>query len=275
MPRLVLAITFFVCAATMQADPVLKPGGMVEFLVEMPQALREFAAGGRTSPVKTVRVAVVVPANFDPTRVWPIMVISATSDPEYNSSCVLLGQYAKAALATGWILLAADPQEKVGLAEDNLQLRYALASTGLSGLEQLWPGAAKAPLAFGGYSGGAKHSGWLAAEFAAQGRPAIGVFQGGINKETVALAGRRLNVLNDAYRRIPVYLQGGTKDEIATPEAHRAVAAALKRSGFVHVRLEFNEARHAIDTRQLQQALEWFGELAAHKASAASDGPDR
>lgn len=259
----------------MQADPVLKPGGMVEFLVEMPLALREFAAGGRTSSVKTVRVAVVVPADFDPARVWPIMVISATSDPEYNSSCVLLGQYAKAALATGWILLAADPQEKVGLAEDNLQLRYALASTGLSGLEQLWPGAAKAPLAFGGYSGGAKHSGWLTAEFAAQGRLAIGVFQGGINKETVALAGRRLNVLNDAYRRIPVYLQGGTKDEIATPEAHRAVAAALKRSGFVHVRLEFNEARHAIDTQQLQHALAWFNELAALKTPAGTDAPGR
>jgi len=268
-------MAFLVCTVTMQADPVLKPGGMVEFLVEMPQTLREFAAGGRTSPVKNVRVAVVVPADFDPARVWPVMVISATSDPEYNSSCVLLGQYARAALATGWILLAADPQEKVGLAEDNLQLRFALAGTGLSGLEQLWPGAAKAPLAFGGYSGGAKHSGWLTAEFAAQGRLAIGVFQGGINKETVALAGRRLNVLNEAYRRIPIYLQGGTKDEIATPEAHRAVAAALKRSGFVHVRLEFNEARHAIDARQLQHALAWFSELAALKTPAETDASRR
>jgi hypothetical protein len=221
MPRFVLAIIFLVCAATMQAASVLKPGGIVEFLVEMPQPLRKSAPHGRTPPVTHVRVAVVVPADFDPARVWPVMVISATSDPEYSSSCVLLGQYAKAALATGWILLAADPQEKVGLAEDNLQLRFALVGTGLSALEQLWPGVAKAPLAFGGYSGGAKHSGWLTAAFAAQGRQAIGVFQGGINKETVALAGRRFNVSNGAYRRIPVYLQGGMQDKIAPPEAHR------------------------------------------------------
>lgn len=262
-------------AAALRADPVLKPGGIIDFAVEMPRELREFAAGGRLSPVKDVRVAVMVPAEFDPARVWPVMVISATSDPGYNSSRILLGQYAQAALATGWILLAADPEEMASQAEDNIQLRYALVRTGLSALEQLWPGAARAPLAFGGYSGGAKHSGWLTAEFAAQGRLAIGVFQGGINKETVALAGRQLKVLTPAYRRIPVYLQGGMRDEIATPEAHRAVEAALKRSGFVHVRLEFNEARHAIDARQLQRALAWFSELHALDVPVGAAKPDR
>lgn len=45
-----------------------------------------------------------------------------------------------------------------------------------------------------------------------------------------------------------------------------SLETALKRSGFLQVRLEFNEGPHGVDPRPLQRALEWFCELAAPPA---------
>ena len=271
MPRPALLLALLLSAVTAAATPVLKPGGTAEFAVEMPKGLREFAGGEHLTPVKQVQVAVAVPGDFDPAREWPVMVISATSDPGYNSSRQLLGYYAPQALAAGWILLAADPKEKISPAEDGLQMRFALVSTALAGLQLVWPGAAKAPLAFGGFSGGAKHSGWLAAEFTTVGRPPIGVFQAGINKDTLVLAARQLKILNDSFRRTPVFLLGGKKDEIATPFDHHDVESDLKRAGFKQVRLEFFDGPHAVDPRPLKQALEWFA--AEHAKSPGTGKP--
>lgn len=244
---------------------VLKPGETVEFLVELPQELRALLGAGRSTNVTTARVAVAVPVDFDPGKRWPIVVISTTSDPLFNSSREMMKYYVKTGLAAGWVVLAADAEQKLAAADDDIRMRYALVSAGLAGLELQWPGAANAPLAFAGYSGGAKHSGWLAAEFASQGRVPAGVFQGGINEETVALAGRKFKTLNDAYRRIPVYLQGGTKDKIATPGDVREVEIDLRRAGFLNLRVEFNDKRHGMDPRPLQKALDWFVEVAAQK----------
>lgn len=248
------------------ADTVLKPGVISEFQVEMPMQLRIFAGDGKPSPVTSVQVAISVPESFDPSRVWPVMVVSATSDPGHNSSRALMRRFSQAAMNAGWILVAADPLEKVSMEEDSLRLRYVMVSIALLELGRLWPLGTGAPLAFGGFSGGAKHSGVLAAEFAARNRLAIGVFQSGINSETLALVGKELNVMTDAFRRIPVFLTGGKRDKIATPAAHRAVAAALKNAGFKRVRLEFSEGGHEIDRAMLEAALKWFSELSRTQA---------
>lgn len=243
------------------ADTVLKPGAISELRVEMPMELRIFAGDGKPSPVTSVQVAISVPGSFDPSRVWPVMVVSATSDPGYNSSRALMRRYSQAATDAGWILVAADPLERVSMEDDSLRLRYVMVSIALLELGRLWPLGTDAPLAFGGFSGGAKHSGVLAAEFAARNRFAIGVFQSGINSETLALVGKELNVMTDAYRRIPVFLAGGKRDKIATPAAHREVAATLKNAGFNRVRLEFGEGGHETDPAMLEVALKWFSEL--------------
>src|SRR4029079_9228261 len=84
--------------------------------------------------------------------------------------------YAEAAVAGGWILVAADRAEEVPVERDDVNLRSAFSAAALAALESQWPEAGKAPLAFGGFSGGAKFSGWLAAAFARQGRGFAGVF---------------------------------------------------------------------------------------------------
>ena len=241
----------------------LRAGGLSEFNVELPHELRQLAGRGQLSPVTHALVTVAVPANFGAARNWPVMIINATSDPQYNSSRRLLTAYADIALADGWILVAADPAGDVPIEQDEVALRYALDSAALAALKLQWPGASKAPLAFGGFSGGAKYSGWLAAAFASQKRTILGIYLAGINQDTIVSAAREFKVLDEAYKRVPVFLQSGESDEIATPADHRRVQSDLERAGFRHVRVEYFPGPHAVDTRLLHTALYWFRELAA------------
>ena len=245
------------------AAPVFNPGGAGEFRVELPGPLRELAGRGRQSPVAQALVTVAVPADFDSARAWPILVVSATSDPGFNSSRRLLAAYMAPALAAGWVLIAADPAQSVPVENDDASLRFALNAAALAALELQWPLAARSPLAFGGFSGGAKYSGWLAAAFASQGRDVIGAFLAGINQDAMAKAARQFNVLNAAFRRIPVYLLGGERDTVATPEDHRSVDAELREAGFTRVRLEWFPGAHDVDAAALRGALDWFRESAA------------
>jgi len=265
----IFALLPALCLATVAfAAPWLKPGGLSEFNAELPTELRKVAGRGQLSPVKHALIAVAVPANFDPALNWPILVISATSDPKFHSSRQLLSAYADTAVAAGWIVLAVDPGEEVTVDQDDVPLRYALNTAGLAALDLQWPGAHKAPLAFGGFSGGAKYSGWLAAGFASQGRAIVGIYLAGINQDTIVDAATQFKVLNDTFKRIPVFLQSGEKDAVATPADHRAVQEALKRAGFKNVVIGAFPGAHEVEPVPLATALDWFHELAVKQAAA-------
>lgn len=245
---------------------VWQTGERTEFRVELPADLRRLAGGGRVSPIREAHVAVSLPTDFDPAREWPIFIVSATSDPGYRSCRKLMEHYLEPARAAGWILLAADPvteTAEVAQEEDTTELRAVMIFAALNGLAHEWPAARRWPIAFGGFSGGAKRSGWMAAFFTRQGRRPIGVFQTGINHETVAQAGRDYRVRDPEYTSIPVFLLSGDKDVISTPKEHRQVLADLGRGGFKHTRLETFPGPHAIAPAPLRTALDWFREIAA------------
>ena len=145
-----------------------------------------------------------------------------------------------------------------------LLLTSAIATAALAVPE----GGDKAPLAFGGFSGGAKLSGWLAAAFASEGRVIIGVYLAGINQESLVSAATLFDVLNPGFKRIPVFLQSGLKDHISTPAEHQEVAAELKRAGFKNVRVEYFPGEHDVYPGPLRAALDWFRELATVPATA-------
>jgi predicted esterase len=267
MKRFLALLPAVLVASVAFAAPGLSAGGLSEFKVELPRELRQLAGRGQLSPVTHALVTVALPATFDMARDWPVMVISATSDPQYHSSRRLLRAYADTALAAGWILLAADPAEGVSGAQDDIALRYALNIAALAALASQWPGAEKASLAFGGFSGGAKNSGWLAAAFASQGRIIMGIYLAGINEDTVVSAARHFKVLDETYRRIPVFLQSGEQDEISTAAHHRTIYDALKRAGFRHVRVAYFPGPHVVDPGRLRTALDWFRDLAVQPAA--------
>ena len=244
------------------AGPALSPGELNEFRVELPAELRELAGQhGSPSAVKQALVTVAVPQDFDVAREWPVLVVNATSDPGYNSSRQLLQAYRAAAAKAGWVAVAADPEPAVPQADDQLMLRFALDLAALVALQPHWKDAGRAPLAFAGFSGGAKYSGYLAALFRRQGARLAGVYMAGVNQNAFGEAARQFGVLDDALREVPVFLQGGTRDRVATPAQHRAIESDLGRDGFRHVRLEFVPGGHALDPAPLEEALRWFAEL--------------
>jgi len=263
--RQLALLTLCLVSAVLKAQQ-LHAGGLSELEVELTPELRELAGGGGLSPVAHALVSIAVPADFNESVAWPVMIISATSDAKYNSSRRLLGVYADTALARGWILVAADPEEPISVEEDDATLRYVLNAAALAALQLQWPGAGKAPLAFGGFSGGSKYSGWLAAAFASQGRVIMGVYLAGINQNTLLSGARQFKVLDEAFRDIPVFLQSGEKDEVSTPADHRGVRDELRRAGFKNIRIEYFSGGHVSDARLLGTALDWFREIAARSA---------
>jgi predicted esterase len=248
-------------------EPPLPPPapkvGIKSIEVELPQVLREVAGNGKLSPVTRALVEVAFPPGFDAKRSWPILVINATSDPKFNSSRALMRRYADVATSAGWVIVAADANRELVVNQDNVKLRLALGSAALAALQAHWPEAANAPLAFGGFSGGAKHSGWLAAAFVAQERKVIGVFQAGINEESFVKGGKQFDVVDDAFKRIPVFLLGGERDRMASPSAHRNIEKQLRKAGVLNVKLELIEGGHHVAPAPLAGALEWFEEMAA------------
>ena len=241
----------------------LTAGELNEFKIELPAELRTMAGRGKPSSVTHAIVTIATPHNLDMAHEWPVLVISATSDPEYNSSRRLLTAYVQKAIDAGWIVVAADPVQPVTVEQDDVPMRLALNTAALAVLAKVWPGASKAPLAFGGFSGGAKYSGWLAAAFASQGRTVIGIYIAGINQETLVAAATQFNVLNAAFKRIPVFVQAGNGDKVATPADHQDVVTDLKRAGFKNVRFELTQGAHEVDPEPLGAALDWFRQFAA------------
>jgi len=250
------------------AAPGLNPGGLAEFNAELPRELRLVAGRGQLSPVTHALVTIAAPANLDTAHDVPVMVISATSDRPYHSSRRLLAAYADAAFEAGWILVAADPMEDVATGNDVPALRFALNAAALSVLELQRPSAARAPLAFGGFSNGAKYSGWLAAAFASQGRSIAGIYLAGINTDSVVAAARDFKVMNAGFRRVPVFLQYADHDVDATPTDHWRIYDELKRAGFRNLRVESIRGTHEVNPTPLRKALEWFREFATPPAAS-------
>ena len=246
--------------------PVIAPGEVTEFTAPLSEQLRRVAGGGPLSRFEVALAAVAVPKDFTPDRTWPVLIVSSTSDLGYNSSRALLRQFAAPALRAGWIVVAADPPAEVAVKDDTNALRYALVAAALARLHGPWPRLARWPRAFGGFSGGAKRSAWLAALSAREGYQPLGVFQAGCNQPVMidALDGYRPG--RDRFLATPVFLSSGTDDRIATPGAMRDVAADLRAAGFGHVRLESFSGRHQVNPDHLEQALRWFIAVAAGAA---------
>lgn len=268
MTRLLPMLLTPLIATLLLAAPVRSAATYREFDVELPTELRKVAGRGKLSPVTRALVTIAVPADFDASHDWPVLVISATSDLEYRSSRRLLRAYADTAIGSGWVAVAADPAEDIPVEQDDTAMRMALNTAALAVVARQWRSAATAPLAFGGFSGGAKVSGWLAAAFASQGRRVIGVYQAGIGQDTLVDASVTLNVVNAAFKRMPVFILAGEKDPVAPPANHEDVVATLKRAGFRNVRIEYFPGAHEVNPAPLRAALDWFRELAALPAAA-------
>lgn len=208
-------------------------------------------------------VGLFVPASFDPAKSYPIMIVSVTisgrDKGKFPSSVKSMGAYIDAAKSLGWVVLAADcPGNLVPGLPFN---RCALAEAGLEAMAAAWPASKTWPIATGGFSGGAKYSGWLGGWFCEDGRKLLGMFMGGCNEDMATMAIDELRPPKKDFNAAKVFLSAGKADKIAGPGPTEEVAKSLKRSGFDAVKLEIFDGEHEVNKGHVEAAMKWFGEV--------------
>jgi hypothetical protein len=243
------------------------PGEVAQFEVPLSNAAWDDAgrlpAPGGDEPVshnpkpKTVKVAVAVPARFDPSRSWPLLIVNSTVD----ASCIdHMNLYYRPATECGWVVLAADGPTKPK--NDSNAWRWAMVASALEYLHAQWPASKDWPIACGGFSGGAKRSGFFGAFMTKKGYNIIGMWMGGCN-EDMASWGLSLYQPNyGKFTKVPIFLSSGTHDDKAKPEQVKGVMENMKRKPFKKVRLESYDGGHDPSAEQIKLGLNWFLEEA-------------
>ncbi len=235
------------------------PGGITRAYVPLTPLERQYAGeGGNVVPPEAIAV-LAVPQNFDPSKIWPVLVPLATDDFKRKNRDDLKDFYRPDAIAEGWIVLAGDGPEYPGHGTSGWRAGMTLAA--LDALHRSFPGSKNWPVAVAGYSGGAKQTGLLAPLFSVDGCRIIGLFLSGINVDTLSV-GFRTYPPGIKFLHTPVFISSGLRDTIATPMDQRVVKLSIEKTGFDRVRLENFPEGHAVKRTHIHAALRWFRQLA-------------
>ena len=248
-------LAFLVGAAITSAAPVpfeVAPRAITRFDAPLPPKAQKLAAiGGNVAPIEA-KCAVAVPDGFNPARPWPILVWNAAQ----NSSAVdALTEIAPTVNGVGWVLLAADGGTPAKL--ETTEWCTAMLAAAIDKLERSWPTVRRWPMASGGFSGGSKRAPYLGAVLLENRYRVIGIFLGGCNEDRATDA-LRWHKPGPAFQHTPIFLSGGAQDRTANPDEQEAVAASLKKSGFIRVRRESFDGGHELHAPHLAEALRWF-----------------
>ena len=260
----VIAVVLFIwssakiCQSATLAGQTVRPGGTLDIKFPLDKYFQDYAAAGGNTRPSTGRALISFPKNFDPARSWPILIVVSTSDYHWTNA-MSAPPYQQAGIAEGWIVLAADAT--IVPRDDSEAWRVALVGAALQMIHKNWPQSASWPVAFGGLSGGAKRSGFLAAMLESTNPIKIrGLFLAGINDDRISVAYKTYHPPFD-FLDIPIWLSSGIRDPLAPPFKHEHVRASLVNTGFKHVRLESFSGSHEVQPAQVQLALRWFRQL--------------
>ena len=209
-------------------------------------------------PANAVAV-LATPANFDPTKSWPVLVTCSTSDFKRQNRDDLADFYRRVGLSEGWVLLAGDgPQHAKN---DNVAWRESMTMAAVDALHRSFPGSEKWPIACAGFSGGGKGVGYVAPFLARNHCHVIGIYITGANEDHLSDGYARLQPGTD-FLNTPIYFSAGHEDRIATQEQQYAVVGMIKRTGFKRIRIGTFRGGHEVNDAQTSIALHWFRELA-------------
>ena len=242
---------------------------ILEFPVPLTQAAQISLVNSSLGYFETARAGIAVPADFNPTNAYPMLIVCGTSDGD-ASSIRAMRSFTNVALRLGFVVAAADgPFGKP--TNDTPVFRFAMLSSVLEHMHRSWPASRGWPIVCAGFSGGGKWAGVIGAGLNSRGYRVIGLFQGAVNQDYTTEAARMYSPAL-RYRATPIYLSSGTEDKIATPQQHEEVRRSLLATGFSMVRLENHEGGHSLDQDHLEKALNWFIQLyklqAAHAQAA-------
>jgi hypothetical protein len=166
------------------------PGSTVQANVPLSAPEKSYAGqGGNPVPANAVAV-LATPANFDPTKSWPVLVICSTSDFKRQNRDDLADFYRRVGLAEGWVLLAGDGPQHAR--NDNAAWREAMTLAAIDALRRSFAESEKWPIACAGFSGGGKGVGYVAPFLAKNGCRVIGIY----------ITGAKEDHLSDGYARL-------------------------------------------------------------------------
>jgi hypothetical protein len=240
------------------AGQQIRPGGKIEIRFPVSKYFQDIASQAGNPRPENGRAVLTFPAGFDPSRPWPILIVTSTSDFD-RTSAMDVDWYQRPATAEGWIVLGSDATIKPRI--DSTQWRLGLLGAALEAIRKEWPQSARWPVAFAGFSGGSKRSGVLGAMLARSGSVRVcGFFLSGINEDRLGEAYKTYHP-GAGLLEVPVWLSSGSSDPIATPRAHNLVKASLDRTGFKRVRLEQFGGGHQLKMSEVRRALQWFRQL--------------
>lgn len=241
------------------AGVAFSPGSTVKANVPLSAQEKSLAAQGGNSVPPNAVAMFAAPANFDPRKSWPVLVVCSTSDFKRQNRDDLVQFYRTVGLAEGWALLAGDGPQHAR--NDTAAWRGAMTLAAIHALHSSFPGSATWPIACAGFSGGGKGVGYVAPLLGKNGCRVIGVYMTGANEDH----------LSDGYARIqpgtnflstPIYISAGHDDRIATVEQQYNVAGSIKRTGFNRMRIGSFRGGHEVNDGQTSVALGWFRDLA-------------
>jgi hypothetical protein len=261
--RLWLCALFGLCSvnaadAASLVGQQIQPGGKIEIHFPVSKYFQDIASQAGNPRPENGRAVLTFPAGFDPSRPWPILIVTSTSDFD-RTSAMDVDWYRRPATAEGWIVLGPDATIKPHL--DSTQWRLGLLGAALEAIRKEWPQSARWPVAFAGFSGGSKRSGVLGVMLAKSGSVRVcGFFLSGINEDRLGEAYKTYHP-GAGLLEVPVWLSSGSGDPIATPQAHNLVKASLDRTGFKRVRLEQFGGGHQLKMSEVRRALQWFRQL--------------
>jgi hypothetical protein len=255
---LLSVLAAFSADAVTLAGQQVQPGGKIEIRFPVSKYFQGIASEAGNPRPETGRAVLTFPAGFNPSRPWPILIVTSTSD--FNrTSAMDADWYRPPATAEGWIVLG--PDATIAPRIDSTQWRLGLLGAALEAIRKEWPQSARWPVAFAGFSGGSKRSGILGVMLAKSGSVRVcGFFLSGINEDRLGESYRTYQP-GAALLEVPVWLSSGSSDPIATPQAHNLVKASLERIGFKRVRLEQFGGGHQLKMSEVRRALQWFRQL--------------
>src|SRR5947209_8893420 len=161
------------------AGVAFSPGSTVKANVPLSAQEKSLAAqGGNVVPPNAVAV-LATPANFDPRKSWPVLVVCSTSDFKRQNRDDLVQFYRRVGLAEGWVLLAGDGPQHAR--NDTAAWRGAMTLAAIDALHHSFAGSEKWPMACAGFPGGAEGAGTIAPLLARSGWRITGIYLTGVN----------------------------------------------------------------------------------------------
>ena len=256
-----IGVSFFGCAsihAATLAGQQVRTGPLIEIRFPVAKYFQDIASEAGNPRPDTGLAIVSFPPGFDPSHRQAILIVTSSTD-SFRTNPKDAYAYHEAADHEGWMIVA--PDFTIRPHHDSTPWRLAMLAAALEAIRKEWPQSANWPLAFGGFSGGAKRSCVLGAMLA-KGRAIriAGFFLSGINHDVMSEAYQTYHPSTD-FLNAPIWIDGGLDDKIATPGLSLMVQLSMQRTGFKRVRFENFLGFHQLRIYEEKNALRWFRQV--------------